>query len=158
MFVEVALTTACQDIESTGFLTRNWTVYSGPGCVCAGEETGPSLMHLLKKNAVVCNLMITLHRRIIFPPIWVPHGMPKQEPSETRCGFFGAHSTFIGSRSVCGPATGGRHDDHESVRDAAQRKCQLCTHYFLYITSLGSLTCNMPFKGVLHTVIYVHCL
>ncbi len=40
VIVEVAQTPACQGIGSTGFLTRNRTVSSGPRCVCAGEETG----------------------------------------------------------------------------------------------------------------------
>ncbi len=71
MIVEVAQTPACQDIESTGFLTRNRTVSSGSRCVCAAEETGTGgfTNASASNNAVVCNLAITLYRKIIIPAI-----------------------------------------------------------------------------------------
>ncbi len=53
VFVEAAKTQACQDIEFTGFLTRNRTVSSGPRCVCAGEETGLHLCICFKQRGGV---------------------------------------------------------------------------------------------------------
>ncbi len=41
LFVEVAQTPACQDIESTGFLTRKKDCnLPCQGALCAGEKTG----------------------------------------------------------------------------------------------------------------------
>ncbi len=50
------------------------------------------------------------------------------------CGSLGAHSTFIGSRSACGSAAGGRHGAHGSVREAAPWKSQLCTVSLVFLT------------------------
>ncbi len=129
MFVEVAQTTACQDIESTGFLTRIRTVSSGLGAFVQLKRrdfTNASA----SRNAVVCNLAITLYQKIIIPAIWCSSTWDTEARSKwdaelvrfLRCT---QHLHWV-PVSLCS-AAGGRHDAHGSVRDAAQRKCQLCT-------------------------------
>ncbi len=99
--MEVAQTPAYQDIESTGFLTRNGRYLPGLGAFVQVKRrvfTNASA----SKNAVCVTYRSFYTRRLSSRRYnAVQHGIPKQEASETPswCSSFGAHSTFIGSRS-----------------------------------------------------------